>query len=122
MIVETLFCLAIAIDGDTFKCGGERFRLSGIDAPETAEHRDVCYRGRRCAPGDPTKSTASLKSFLTQKPLRVSRLGKDKYGRTIAVLYADGQNVNCAQIKTGNAIYRDDWDNGRLLARECPMR
>lgn len=120
MIIETLFCMAVAVDGDTFRCGGERFRLLGIDAPETAEHQDVCYRGRRCAPGDPVRSTENLKSYLNGRPLQVIRVGSDKYGRTIAVLYSNRKNVNCAQVSSGNAIYRPDWDNQKILRTECP--
>src|ERR1700712_1173347 len=45
------------VDGDTLRCGNERVRLLGIDAPELPGH---CRIGRACAPGDPYASTASL--------------------------------------------------------------
>jgi endonuclease YncB( thermonuclease family) len=44
-------------DGDTIRCGDERIRLLGIDAPELPGH---CRSGRNCAPGDPYASTSSL--------------------------------------------------------------
>lgn len=42
-------------DGDTIRCGAERIRLLGIDAPELPGH---CRSGRACAPGDPYGSIA----------------------------------------------------------------
>lgn len=37
-----LACLLVAIDGDTLRCGRERIRLLGTDAPELPGH---CQRG-----------------------------------------------------------------------------
>jgi micrococcal nuclease len=117
LIVETLLCAALVVDGDTFKCGGEKFRLSGIDAPEKP---GSCRPGRRCAPGDPVASTNNLRALLAAKPVQVLRLGTDRYGRTIAVVYAGKRNVNCEQLAGGKAIYRGDWDNAERLKGECP--
>ncbi len=50
-----------ATDGDTIRCGNERIRLLGIDAPELPGH---CREGRRCAPGDPYAATTSLRKAI----------------------------------------------------------
>lgn len=105
-----------ATDGDTIRCGEERIRLLGIDAPELAGH---CRPGRACAPGDPAAASAELRAALQQGPLRVVRLGQDKYGRTLGSVFAGEVNLSCHQLAAGQAIYRKDWDNRRAIARTC---
>lgn len=104
-------------DGDTIRCGNERIRLLGIDAPEKPGH---CRKGRNCAPGDPNASEEHLVKAMTSGSLTIERHGKDHYGRTLAHVYAGQTNLSCAQLTSGNAIYRSDWDDpaGRLTA-EC---
>jgi endonuclease YncB( thermonuclease family) len=117
-----LFAVALAvsaftvIDGDTIKgADGQRIRLLAIDAPEMGK----CPKGRVCAPGDPVASTASLRGLL-RGPIEVQAVGKDRYGRTLAVVRVNGVNLSCAQLASGNAIYRRDWDDGGRVRAECP--
>ena len=106
-----------ATDGDTIRCGSERIRLLGIDAPELPGH---CRPGRHCAPGDPEASKASLARAISLGPIVIRRIGMDRYGRTLALVSAGGTDLSCWQLTHGQAIYRPDWDNGRSLARICP--
>ena len=106
----------IVTDGDTIRCGTERIRLLGIDAPELAGH---CRRGRACAPGDGTASKRSLAATMTG-PVTVDRVGQDRYGRTLAVVHAGGVNLSCRQIERRQAIYKRQWDDGRRIATACP--
>jgi micrococcal nuclease len=103
------------VDGDTIRCGQERIRLLGIDAPEM----HGCPKGRRCAPGDPQASTDNLRRLVEGQSLRIERVGQDRYGRTLAVVWAGGVNTSCAQVAGGFAIYRPDWDNGGRVAQSC---
>jgi len=105
-----------ATDGDTIRCGEERVRLLGIDAPE----HGVCRAGRKCAPGDPVASTRSIEGALAQGRLTIRRVGTDRYGRTLALVSASGTDLSCHQLASGHAIYRSDWDNRRAVARTCP--
>jgi micrococcal nuclease len=105
----------VVIDGDTLRVGREHFRLLGIDAPEI----HACPRRRRCAPGDGQASRRSLQDLIAGR-VTIRRGGRDRYGRTLAHVYASGQNVACTQIARRQAIYRADWDDGRRLAQECP--
>lgn len=102
------------VDGDTVRCGKERVRLLGIDAPEI--HR--CRQGRFCAPGDGQASKRNLQRLLNGS-VRIERITRDRYGRTVAQVYAGGRNVACGQLRDGMAIYKPAWDNGRRLAKEC---
>lgn len=109
--------LCHATDGDSIRCGKERIRLLGIDAPETAGH---CRRGRICAPGNADASTQSLKHAIAGRDIKVQRLTKDRYGRTLAVVYAGSRNLSCSQLRSGNAFYKPKWDNGGRIAAACP--
>lgn len=102
------------VDGDTLRCGSERVRLLGIDAPEKGR----CRTGRRCAPGDPRVSEANL-ARATAGRLIVQRLGKDRYGRTLALVSGAYGDLSCYQLRARQAVYRPEWDNGRRLAAIC---
>lgn len=104
----------LVVDGDTLRCGPERIRLLGIDAPEKGR----CHSRRRCAPGDPIASEANLRA-AAQGPLTITRVGRDRYGRTLALVSGPRGDLSCHQLRTGHAIYRRDWDNGRRLAAIC---
>lgn len=103
-------------DGDTIRCGEERIRLLGIDAPELPGH---CRTGRTCAPGDPVASTDSLNAVIAGR-LGIRRFGKDRYGRTLAMVSANDRDLSCHQLAAGQAIYRSDWDNLSAIMRTCP--
>ncbi|WP_318842604.1 thermonuclease family protein [Sphingomonas sp. NIC1] len=103
-------------DGDTIRCNGERIRLLGIDAPELPGH---CRTGRNCAPGDGYASKRSLADALVGT-IRISRVGEDHYGRTLAILSSDRGDLSCWQLEHGQAIYKPQSDDGRRVARICP--
>lgn len=105
-----------ATDGDTLRCGDERVRLLGIDAPEL----HGCRQGRVCVTGDGEAARQAMARLIEGAALRIGRVGQDSYGRTLAVVYADGANVSCAMIAAGHAVYRRQWDNGANVARDCP--
>ncbi|MWV29403.1 thermonuclease family protein [Aurantiacibacter rhizosphaerae] len=103
-------------DGDTIRCGDERIRITGIDAPETR----ACRKGRTCVPGDGDASTRTMEDRVNGAQLTIVRLGQDRYGRTLGVIYADGVNVACAQLEARQAYYIERWDDKGLVAADCP--
>ncbi|WP_232307435.1 thermonuclease family protein [Sphingobium chungbukense] len=102
------------VDGDTLRIDGERIRLLGIDAPEI----HGCRQGRVCVPGDGNASKRSLEAMMGGA-VSVQRVGQDRYGRTLAQVYVGSRNVACEQIRRGQAVYVEKWDNGRRLAADC---
>lgn len=118
LIAATALLLACtATDGDTLRCGDERVRLVGIDAPEL----HGCRRGRQCVPGDGMTARDHLAALITLGPLSIERVGTDAYGRTLGVVYLQGTNLSCAMIFGGQAQYVARWDNGGAVARDCPQ-
>jgi len=82
------------IDGDTIKFNGTSIRLLGINSPEKKE-----------------KYYQEAKDFLEEKVLnKTVRLeyGKDKkdrYGRILAYIFVNGENVNLESVEKGLANY-----------------
>ena len=109
-------CLAPrVVDGDTIRCGSERVRLLGIDAPEL----HGCPRSRVCVAGNPVASKLSLKQAISAGPVRYMTVKRDRYGRAVAVVEAGGLNLSCWQLSQRQAEYVGKWDDGRLIGRAC---
>ncbi|MBH0189020.1 MAG: hypothetical protein HP493_09300 [Nitrospira sp.] len=69
-----------AIDGDTIRAGPARIRLRGIDTPELSEPEGQAAKQR-------------LAELLRNGIVRIVPRGRDVYGRLIADVFVEGQNV-----------------------------
>ena len=99
-LAETLSGRVVAIaDGDTLTVLTEareqvRVRLSEIDTPE-----------RRQPYGQ--RSRERLSELAVGKQVRVAVRDKDRYGRTVGRVWADGVDVNAVMVRDGAAwVYR----------------
>lgn len=91
------------VDGDTIKVLNqgktEKIRLAYIDAPEM---------------GQPFGKNAkqALSDYIFDQAVNVKRYGKDRYGRTLAVIYLNQENINLKMVEEGFAWvytrYTDD--------------
>lgn len=77
--------LCRAIDGDTLRCGRERVRLIGVYAAEMSEAGGEAARAR-------------LERRLAAGAVTIERRGRDRYGRTLGVVYVDGVRVVQADV------------------------
>lgn len=93
----------VVVDGDTFRCDGERIRLQGIDAPELDGH---CTPGRQCTPGDPVASTDHLRTLVARGATECRKTDIDGYGRTVARCTSGGADLSCEQVRSGHAVLR----------------
>lgn len=93
-------------DGDTIRCGQNRIRLEGIDAPEMPGH---CRPGRQCTPGDPYASLANLEQLIGGSKVLCTQTDTDRHGRIVARCTAKGEDLSCAQVRDGHAVKRYGW-------------
>lgn len=87
-------------DGDTIRVttpDGQKvtIRMACIDAPETAQGESGAM------------ATRTLKQLLSAGQLEIRPQTVDRYGRTVAEVYAGGRNVNLEMVRVGAAyVYR----------------
>ncbi|ULJ65070.1 thermonuclease family protein [Wielerella bovis] len=84
-------------DGDTIRVLDEhgqkqRIRLAYIDAPEVSP-----------AQAHGIASRDALRQLLTRQTVRIDVWDIDRYGRQVARVMLDNQDINLTQIQTGNA-------------------
>ena len=94
-------------DGDTMnvqkvengKFTGEviKIRMFGIDAPEKSQDYG-------------SESKQALEKMVNGKTLEIEEKNRDRYGRTVAVVYVNGKNVNEEMVKNGNAWWYQEYD------------
>ena len=77
---RTLSGVGKAHDGDTFYAGGSKYRVLGIDTPELGTPRAEAARAR-------------LQQLLSAGAVTVQPVATDKYGRTVARVTVNGQDV-----------------------------
>ena len=83
-------------DGDTLKQGGVTYRLWGIDAPETKQV---------CPDGWPAGSLAAtrLQALTTGRSIVCQEQDRDRYGRTVAICRANGEDLGAILVREGLA-------------------
>ncbi len=85
------------VDGDTLKLDdGKVYRLWGIDAAE---------QGQRCADGwrAGIEARTALRHLIDGRSVSCEPRTRDRYGRTVALCRADGQDVGAAMVSAGMA-------------------
>src|SRR6478609_5008110 len=106
---------AYVVDGDTIRCGSERVRLIGIDAPEL----HGCSSWRTCVSGDGSASRRSLINALRFGRVRYTIITRDRFGRAVSQVWAGSVNLGCYQLQRSQAVYKPRWDTGAILAASC---
>lgn len=89
------------VDGDTVAINGETIRIVNLDAPELPP-RHKCQREADLA----QKAKAELTKLTTNARISTqvnSSRPKDRYGRTLAILYANGEDVAYPMVASQTA-------------------
>jgi endonuclease YncB( thermonuclease family) len=82
-------------DGDTIKLNGVTWRLWGMDAPETKQWCGDYPAG--------ALATGMLVKLMKGKTITCEDRGTDRYGRTIGLCRADGDDLSAAMVRLGMA-------------------
>lgn len=89
------------IDADTIDIGDVRFRLHGIDAPESAQLCRHPARGDwRCG----QKAALALADKIRRSHVTCRQKDKDRYGRIVAVCSLKGEDLNRWLVRSGWAV------------------
>jgi endonuclease YncB( thermonuclease family) len=102
--------IVTVIDGDTLEMAGERIRIWGIDAPEN----DQLCRGEDsllyfCG----AKATTDLYQHVKARVVMCTRVGIDRYLRTIATCTVDGLDIGEWLVGRGLALDWPKYSNGK---------
>lgn len=125
LIYAAVLAGCIVTDGDTIRCGDERFRLLAIQAPDKpsaagCRRRDPAYV---CNTRLAAASKAHLEGLVRGQLLRVYRIRAGAWGRADVMVYLRHSNVslNCHQIRSGHATYWAKYDHRGRLKKECRL-
>ncbi|MBB4721711.1 endonuclease YncB(thermonuclease family) [Xanthomonas euvesicatoria] len=92
---------ATVTDGDTITVAHQRIRLWGIDAPESAQQCNA-HDGSAWPCG--RRAAAALDGYLLDKTVHCQPKDTDRYGRTVAECFVQGQSVNAWMVRSGWAV------------------
>ena len=128
LLTTLFFLLSLAVQADTLEgnvvkiADGDtltlltstneqvKIRLAGIDTPEKKQPFG-------------NKAKQALANLAFQKQALVEVETKDRYGRTVGVVFVDGLNVNAELVKQGMAwVYRKYTDDKRLYTLESEAK
>lgn len=103
------------VDGDTVRIGHNSYRLMGFDTPETT----LAKCESEIVAGDAAALRLS-ELIVLSKNVQMDYRGKDKYKRTLAIMYIDGIDVASILIQEGHAVAytgrtkRRNWCEGGI--------
>lgn len=83
-------------DGDTLKLRGTTYRLWGIDAPEAKQTCPDGWAAGRMA-------TTRLQELISGRTVICQEKSRDRYGRTVAVCRAGGEDIGAILVREGLA-------------------
>lgn len=98
---ESVSGTASVIDGDTIDIHSERFRLVGVDAPESKQKcLDASGELYRCG----AAAANALSDWINRNPVTCVSEGHDRYNRTLGKCSVRGESVQAWLVTNGHAV------------------
>ncbi len=112
---------ARVIDGDTITIKNAKIRFSGIDAPEKNYYGQTQFcKGPKGVWACGKKASTKLKQLINGQEVQCTDEGKDRYGRTLSICYANGVDLQAEMVRSGMAVaylrYSNRYENEMLEA------
>ena len=96
---------ARVIDGDTITIKNVKIRFSGIDAPEKNYYGQTQFcKGPKGVWACGKKASSKLKKLINGQEVQCTNEGKDRYGRTLSICYANGVDLQAEMVRSGMAV------------------
>ena len=107
---------ATVIDGDTITIKNDKIRFSGIDAPEKNYRGQTQFcKGPKGLWACGKKASSELKKLIDGQEVQCTNEGKDRYGRTLSICYANGVDLQAEMVRSGMAVaylrYSNRYEN-----------
>jgi len=97
----TLSGEASVADGDTLRLGGERIRLTGLDAPELDQTcTDTAGATWSCG----RESSQRLRELINGEAVHCNTEGRDRYGRYLGRCSVGGEDLGAVLVAEGFAV------------------
>ena len=112
---------ARVIDGDTITINNTKIRFSGIDAPEKNYYGQTQFcKGPKGVWACGKKASSKLKKLINGQEVQCTDEGKDRYGRTLSICYANGVDLQAEMVRSGMAVaylrYSNRYENEMVEA------
>jgi endonuclease YncB( thermonuclease family) len=111
---------ASVIDGDTIEIHGQRIRLHGIDAPESAQTCEAGEQAYRCG----QQAALALADYIGQRTVRCEQRGRH-FQRIVVVCSVAGEDVGAWLVANGWALndarYSRDYIDEEAAARDARL-
>ena len=109
------------IDGDTITINNVKIRFSGIDAPEKNYYGQTQFcKGPKGVWACGKKASSKLKKLINGQEVQCTDEGKDRYGRTLSICYANGVDLQAEMVRSGMAVaylrYSNRYENEMVEA------
>lgn len=106
---------ATVIDGDTLEIHGVRFRLHGVDAPESSQS---CRKDNGDYWSCGQQAATALADHIGRATVHCDARDQDRYGRVISVCSASGEDLNHWLVESGWAVAYRQYSTDYVSAEE----
>lgn len=120
--IETISGVPRIVDGDTVQIGKAKIRFAGIDAPETDQ---ICLDAKENKWACGVTARDELVKYSAEREWECDLTGTDKYGRSLAKCFIEGEDVSAWMVRSGWALsfvrYSHDYDRDEDAARRAQV-